>query len=80
MSNLETIRRAVIDNATLCEFSYRGKSCHIDPWYEAGQDHFLLWMEHKEKIVHSFEDAVHDSFWDGLSLQEIEGEIINIDW
>lgn len=50
MTNAERIRQAVIDNATLCEFSYKGKSGNIDPGYLDGDpESFLLWFDGSEK-------------------------------
>lgn len=81
MNNLDSIRTAVIDNATLCEFSYNGKQGNIDPGYVPGDpDSFLLWYAGKEQIVHSFDELLKTPFFNGKSLQEIAGQLTAIDW
>ena len=80
MTNLDLIRMAVIDNATLCEFSYHGKDGNIDPWYDGNPDSFLLWFDGKEQLVHGFAEVESTPFFDGHSLLEIEGQLTGIDW
>lgn len=81
MTNAEKIRQAIIDTATLCEFSYKGKSGNIDPGYVAGEpDSFLLWFDGKEQIVHGFDEVMNAPFFDGMPLRSIAEQLTDIEW
>lgn len=81
MNMLDEIRAALIDNATLFGFTYRGRPGNVDPCYtpETGNT-FLLWFDGEEMTVGSIEEALHFPFFDGRSLVEIANEITVTDW
>lgn len=79
MTNTEKIKYALIDCATLCEFSYKGKSGNIDPGYNSG-DSFLLWFDGKERTVHGFDEVMNTLFFDGRPLCDIAEQITDLEW
>lgn len=64
MTAMDDIKQAVIDNQTLCSFSFRGKEGNIDPGYVQGEPNsFLLWFDGNEKIVHGFDEVINTRFF-----------------
>ena len=81
MNNVDLIRTAVIDAATLCGFLYHGRRGNIDPGYIPGRsDSFLLWFDGKEQIVYGFNAVLDTPFFDGKPLRSIANELTGIDW
>lgn len=62
-------------------FQYHGKEGHVDPYgTQDGSFSYLLWYEGDEKLVHSMDEVMDTSIFDGHSLSEIASDISEIDW
>lgn len=80
MNAIEFIRDTVLNNATLCEFRYHGKSGNIDPGYlEDKPDSFLLWYDGQETIVYGFDAVLRTPFLDGHCLADAAGELTDLE-
>lgn len=75
--NAREIRDLIAVGNTLIGFDYKGKECHIDPYYIPDQKkhEYLLFFDGEEQIVNTLDEVMNIRFVDGRSLTEIAGEL-----
>ena len=74
---IDEIKDTVLDNATIFEFTYNGKSGNIDPVYTPkGGDCFLLFFDGTEQTVNSIDDVFNTPFVNGQRLTDIAGQVV----
>lgn len=79
--SVKELRDFITQGYTMLYFQYRGKEGHVDPYHmQPGHSEYLLWYDGNEKIVHSIDEVMNTSFFDGHSLTEIAEKLTNIDW
>lgn len=58
-------------------FTYNGRPCGVDP---LGRTQYDMWYGDNVITVNSVEDVLNVKFFDGKSLTEIWGEVIEVDY
>lgn len=57
-------------------FDYKGKECGVDPF---NAKHFDMWYGDKFMEAHSIEEVMKSPFFDGKALEDIAGQLKNIE-
>ena len=70
--------RRYLDNLTGCiTFKYKGYPCGIDP---LAHDNFNMWYGLKEAKAVSIDEVMNKKFFDGKSLENIIGDITEVEY
>ena len=80
MNTLQLLQDTLVNRCTLFGFEYCGKEGSVDPFYEHGTDHFLLYFGEIEKTVDSFDEVLHTPFINGKSLIAVLPDITITDF
>lgn len=77
---IEDIRNAVKTGSTLIGFEYKGRTCHIDPYYNSNtkQHSYLLYCDGDETTVYSIDDVINTAFIAGKSIADISEDITEL--
>lgn len=75
--NVLEIRDLIAVGNTLIGFDYKGRECHIDPYYipERKIYEYLLFFDGEEQVVNTLDEVMSIPFVDGRSLTEVAGEL-----
>lgn len=73
----EELKSYISDFVSHVTFEYNGYSCGIDP---LSQNNFEMWMGNKNITMHSIEEVFSVEFFDGKSLFEIWGNVVNVEY